>query len=1157
MEKKVKIGIETSGDAKGLDAVRQKLEALEKQASETSSSFEGLATAEFGDLSSTFEQFGEQITRAREQLDGIGAEGVDVSFQTGQLDKLESDLQSLRAEVSLEVDSSKVDAAKNSVSKLPAKVDVDDSALDATRQKVDGLADVPTTRPEVDASEVEDTARKLNELTGAQVVEFDVQSGNLDQTIGKLSTLDQDTVTVDVEADIKKLEDASRALAGITDKEVAVDARTQAALREIAELGNSLDRVKSKADASLALETDDAELRQLGKSLLALDGQLDNVGKGSKEFDRLQRGIRATRAEIQRTAQARGLTATGTDAAKASKEVERLTAKFSTLRNSVANLAPGSDGFSRVSQSLQTLRGEISKVQETSEGAGESVGKLATVSASLGSKVGVAAAGFATLTGALSAFTAGISKASEQQDLEVQLTTLLGSAEAAQGRISELRDFAAKTPFELPGLTRASRILETLTDGALSTGDGLRLVGDLASGTGESFENLAVHIGRVYDGLQNGQAVGESLLRLQELGIITAETRTEIERLQEANQKGDEVFAVAAKDFERFGGAMEAQSKTLSGVFSTLKDNFNQLLIILSKPALAPLTGTLKALIPVVQVSTQAITRLFQVFGFLGVEAGKSGEKVSDAYAKIREKSDQSGKAAVESAKAQTDALAATGEELGNVLAKLSEITKANEDYANAVKDRKVAEIQASDLSAEEKRVAIFQIEEKSQASRLAAQEKELQNQRLLAAEALQTQTNFQNIVLANRELERQKNAELDQELAIREKLEESIQAQSDAIQKEETRLEEVKLDRDRLQVAKGLTGTSLASFKNPFQDQIKSIEDNLAKRQVAIAGDRGILSGRESEFSSEALAESIAESNEELDSLNASVRSYAERIRIATEAQQRVDVETDQKSRQLQRVAAQTSAARQVGFGGETSAAGIANAETSATAKADQLAKALGDLDGALGTTLGGLSDLAAGRPGAGTKPKSGSIRADLDVVGKSLEDGASKGELESLKELISRIRNATENKEAKEAIQSLTDTLKERATVSEQLEVVQSEIDELRQESPSAADRISGKVSGELGRAIALGERAQAQLLDSGDSSSAAQLRGVVDSLRDGATQKELVSLGSMLRQVDTTQSAAIRETVAALSTSANSIAALSQEVARIQQQLKNNRL
>jgi hypothetical protein len=66
------------------------------------------------------------------------------------------------------------------------------------------------------------------------------------------------------------------------------------------------------------------------------------------------------------------------------------------------------------------------------------------------------------------------------ETLETAFIPLLGSADAAQKRIADLSKFAAETPFELPEVAKASRTLETLTQGALATSEGLRLVGDVA-----------------------------------------------------------------------------------------------------------------------------------------------------------------------------------------------------------------------------------------------------------------------------------------------------------------------------------------------------------------------------------------------------------------------------------------------------------------------------------------------------------------------------------------------------------------------------------------------------------------------------------------------------------------------------------------------------
>lgn len=167
------------------------------------------------------------------------------------------------------------------------------------------------------------------------------------------------------------------------------------------------------------------------------------------------------------------------------------------------------------------------------------------------------------------------------ETLETQFRPLLGSTEAAKERIKELVEFSSKTPFQLPGVANASRVLETLTNGTLSTGEGLRLVGDAAAQSGEDFTNLATHVGRAYSALSSNRAAGESLARLQELGLLTGEARNKIEDLQKA-AKGKEAWAVLQEELKKSNGAMEQLSETFDGKVSTMKDNWDALLVTIS-----------------------------------------------------------------------------------------------------------------------------------------------------------------------------------------------------------------------------------------------------------------------------------------------------------------------------------------------------------------------------------------------------------------------------------------------------------------------------------------------------------------------------------------------------------------------------------------------
>jgi len=235
----------------------------------------------------------------------------------------------------------------------------------------------------------------------------------------------------------------------------------------------------------------------------------------------------------------------------------------------------------RISRSILKLNKDFDAEQAKINSVNNSLKELGLVSSSVESK------GISQLRQGLNSLgvvlgLGGLAKSffnatTQIEDLEVQFETLLGGVDEAKSRVKELSDFASKTPFQLEEVGKASKTLETLTKGALSTGEGLRLVGDASAIAGESFENLAVHIGRAYDGLQSNRPIGEAMARLQELGLVSGETRGKIEDLQKQS-KGKEAWKILRAELEKTKGGMEKLSQTTTGIVSTIKDRWKQLL---------------------------------------------------------------------------------------------------------------------------------------------------------------------------------------------------------------------------------------------------------------------------------------------------------------------------------------------------------------------------------------------------------------------------------------------------------------------------------------------------------------------------------------------------------------------------------------------------
>jgi hypothetical protein len=282
------------------------------------------------------------------------------------------------------------------------------------------------------------------------------------------------------------------------------------------------------------------------------------------------------------------------------------------------------------------FRGNNSQLKGTISDTQRALAAMGTViKGAMGVGIGAAVAGIA---GAIALVPKAISKAAEAQDFETSFSTLLGGAAQAKERIAELSKFAAATPFELPEIVKASKVLETLTNGALATGAGLTMVGDIAASTGQPFDELAVHVGRLYSGLQSGRPVGEAMNRLMELGVISAEARTRIEDLQKSGKKGPDVWNVATQAFSRFAGEMDKKSKTWNGLWSTLQDGISGALREFGAPLIDGLTPMLQESIKLVESLVPAAKRAGEIVASVirgitqTLKEGTFGEAVSLAF---------------------------------------------------------------------------------------------------------------------------------------------------------------------------------------------------------------------------------------------------------------------------------------------------------------------------------------------------------------------------------------------------------------------------------------------------------------------------------------------------------------------------------------------
>ncbi len=194
----------------------------------------------------------------------------------------------------------------------------------------------------------------------------------------------------------------------------------------------------------------------------------------------------------------------------------------------------------------------------------------------------------------------GVNFSAIKEQSEVAFETLLGDAGDAKERVEELIDFAARTPFRLPGIIDANRQLQVLTDGALAGEEGLRIIGDAAAATGRDMSQVAFWVGRTFAGLKTGTPVGEATLRLIEMGLASGDTALELQRLAQEARSSDEAFEIIRETFSKTENAMERQSRTFKGLQSTMADTLDVMASDLSRPIFDALKEGMEELLELV-----------------------------------------------------------------------------------------------------------------------------------------------------------------------------------------------------------------------------------------------------------------------------------------------------------------------------------------------------------------------------------------------------------------------------------------------------------------------------------------------------------------------------------------------------------------------------
>ena len=192
---------------------------------------------------------------------------------------------------------------------------------------------------------------------------------------------------------------------------------------------------------------------------------------------------------------------------------------------------------------------------------------------------GFAAAGAAMLGLGI----ASIKMAGDMQANKRAFTTLLGDAGKAEKFLNDLAKFASETPFELPGLTVASKKLLAFGFAAEDIIPIMASIGDAAAMLGigqEGIDRLTLAIGQMQ---AKGKVSGEEMRQLAEAGIpawkfLADAMGISIPEAMDKAEKGaidstTGINAILMGMQNKFKGGMAGLSQEIPGLFSTIKDN--------------------------------------------------------------------------------------------------------------------------------------------------------------------------------------------------------------------------------------------------------------------------------------------------------------------------------------------------------------------------------------------------------------------------------------------------------------------------------------------------------------------------------------------------------------------------------------------------------
>ncbi len=330
--------------------------------------------------------------------------------------------------------------------------------------------------------------------------------------------------------------------------------------------------------------------------------------------------------------------------AGAKDKLKMLIAAQESMSKQLADGKISPEQYRDFEREIESTRQQLTRLEAAASGTDDAVADVGDAAEEAGEKAQKASGGWTVLKGVMadlasSAIKAAVSTVVDgakkmvsagleyNQAMEgyvTNFTTMLGgSAEAANGMVGSLQKLASATPLAMSDLAGGAQTLLAFGVASDDVSGTLQRLGDISLGNADKMQSLARAYGKA---TAQGKLTGETVQMMIDAGwnpLIdicdqTGESMEEVQKRMAAGSISAEELTQAVNHATdaggKFAGGMEAASKTVAGLMSTLQDNVNAMLGELMQPVSDAMRSTL------LPTAIDAVDQLMTAFEDEGID---------------------------------------------------------------------------------------------------------------------------------------------------------------------------------------------------------------------------------------------------------------------------------------------------------------------------------------------------------------------------------------------------------------------------------------------------------------------------------------------------------------------------------------------------------